>query len=655
MAILEQARSRWQAYTGEDETPLDGDTASWVVSLGVHVAVFLGLAVAGMTVVPSPPKPIAVIETSVDEPELVLDIPVPVEMVVVDEQPEVGALSDHGVDVAESLAPVLAEESVAPAIADEVLDAEIQVELVDALPTGTELSDSLVVKGDVGVGETGAAGAVDRLTVELIASLEQRPTIVCWVFDQSVSLSAQRTDIAARLERVFNELGVSEAAQSNEMFSLVFAYGQRVTPVIAQPTKKVSDVVAAIKSIPIDESGVEMTFTAIAAAAQKAAQTRLSPSKRNVMIIAFTDEAGDDQQHADQVAAYCARGQMRVFVVGVPAPFGQQQVRMKFIEFDPRYADEEQWAVVEQGPESRYPEVIKVRPKDAPDDAIDSGFGPFSLSKLCAETGGIYFAVHPNRSTKGRVSDEATAPMASGLKYFFDPSIMRDYRPDYQSQAAIDRMLAANRAKRALVDASRASVVSPMEGPTMFFPREDDGKLVNLLSDAQKKAAVLQPKIDALHSLLAAGLSDRGKIKEKRWQAGFDLALGRVLALKVRTDAYNIMLAQAKTGMKFKNPKNDTWVLRPSDDVSSVGSQTERLAKQADEFLRRVVADHPDTPWAKMAAEELKTPLGYRWGEIHTGVNAPRQGNGGNGNPNRGDDMRRNLAPPKPSRPLKNI
>ena len=128
-----------------------------------------------------------------------------------------------------------------------------------------------------------------------------------------------------------------------------------------------------------------------------------------------------------------------------------------------------------------------------------------------------------------------------------------------------------------------------------------------------------------------------------------------MLALKVRTDAYNILLAQAKSGMKFKDPKNDTWVLKPSVDVSKVGSQTERLAKQADELLRRVVADHAGTPWAQMAAEELKSPLGYSWEETYTGVNAPREGNGGNGNPNPGDDMRRNLAPPKPKRDLKKI
>jgi len=425
--------------------------------------------------------------------------------------------------------------------------------------------------------------------------------------------------------------------------------------VIDKPTQDVDKVVAAIRSIPIDESGVEKTFTAVATAAQKASQVRLSPAKRNVMIIVFTDEAGDDQQHADQVAAYCSRQQMRVFVVGVPAPFGRKYVKMKFVEFDPQYADDEQWAQVEQGPESREPEVVTVRPKNAPDEPIDSGFGPFSLAKLCAESNGIYFAIHPNRGAQGRVSDSATAPMASGLRYFFDPKVMREYRPDYQSQVEYERMLAANRAKRALVDAAKASELNPMDGPTMKFPRIDDGRLANLLSEAQKKAAVLQPKIDALYGLLAAGLPDREKIQEKRWQAGYDLALGRVEALKVRTDAYNIMLAQAKTGMRFKDPKNDTWVLKPSDDVSKVGSQTERLAKQAMERLQRVVNDHPGTPWAQMAAEELKTPLGYTWTETYTGVNAPRMGNGGNANPNRGDDMRRNLAPPKPKRPLKNI
>jgi len=215
-------------------------------------------------------------------------------------------------------------------------------------------------------------------------------------------------------------------------------------------------------------------------------------------------------------------------------------------------------------------------------------------------------------------------------------------------------VLAGNRAMKSLVDAAKSSEVAPMESPQFEFPREDDGKLALLLGEAQKKAAVLQPKIDALYGILSAGLPDRDKIKEKRWQAGYDLAIGRVLALKVRTDAYNIMLAQAKTGMKFKDPKNDTWRLVPSDDISAVGSQTEKFAVQALTFLKRVVEAHPGTPWAQMAATELKHPLGYRWEEAYTGVNARKNdGGGGGGNPS--DDKRRMLAPPKPKRPLKNL
>lgn len=656
MGMLESARRRLQEYTGEDETPLDGDTPAWAVSLVIHVVVLVTLAVAGLSTVSPTPKPITVIETPVDEEQDILEIP---REVTLDQLVEVdpGSQSDAGFESAESLAQEVSEVSVVAVEMPDLVSDDMTIEPLEVASTGLNYDENLVVKGASGMGETGASGAVDRLTLEIASSLEQRSTVVCWVFDQSVSLAGQRKEIASRLERVFDELGLTSSAQAHEMFNLVYAYGKQVTAVVDKPTVDAAEVVSAINRIPVDESGMENTFTAIAEAAKKAKQVRLSGAdRRNVMIIAFTDEVGNDEQYADSVATFCRAQAMRVFVVGVPAPFGRREVKMKFVEFDPKYAADEQWAVVEQGPESLYPEFVNVRPKNAPDEPIDSGFGPFSLSKLCAETGGIYFAVHANRGARGRVSDSATAAMSSQLRYFFDSKVMRDYRPDYLPQAQIDKMLASNKAKASLVAAAKAAQLSPMEAPTMRFPREDDGKLAMLLGEAQKKAAVLEPKIDALYGLLAAGVPDRAKIapEEKRWQAGFDLALGRVLALKVRTNAYNIMLAQAKSGMKFKNPKNDTWILKPSDDVSQVGSQTERLAKQADEALRRVVAEHPGTPWAQMAAEELRDPLGYAWEETYTGVNAPKPGNG-NGNPNPGDDKKRMLAPPQPKRDVKKI
>ena len=658
MAVLESVKRRWQEQTGEEKTPLAGDTTAWAVSLVIHVVALLALALIGIQKIDLPSSAITIVAEVEPIEEDLLIAP---EMVVAAEESSPAASDAQNLEVATAVASEISDDPVVTVDVAEAFEGEIAIDPLDLPPTGADLGAFLqtgrIGEGDTGVGIAGTGGAVDRLTVEIAASLQQRTTVVCWVFDQSVSLAGQRREIAERLDRVFEELGLAtRESHGHELLNLVFAYGQKVNPVVTQPTQETAPVVSAIDSIPVDESGVEMTFTAIAEAAKKAKQVRISPSKRNVMIIAFTDEVGDDQQYADQVAAFCRTQAMRVYVVGVPAPFGMREVRIKFKEFDPKYDNDVQWAAVEQGPESLYPEVVRVRSGREADEPIDSGFGPFSLSKLCAETGGIYFCVHANRNAAGRVADREVADMASGLRYFFDSEVMRAYRPDYQSAAKIDQLLAGNRAMKALVEAARSSEVAPMVSPLLEFPRRDDGALAQLLGDAQKKAAVLQPKIDALYGLLAAGLSDRDKVEEKRWQAGYDLALGRVLALKIRTDAYNIMLAQAKAGMKFKDPKNDTWRLEVDNDISAVGSQTEKLALQARMLLKRVVDEHPGTPWAHYAAAELRQPLGYRWEEAHTGVNEKKSDGGGGGGGNRpSDDMKRTLPPPKPKRDVKKI
>ena len=38
------------------------------------------------------------------------------------------------------------------------------------------------------------------------------------------------------------------------------------------------------------------------------------------------------------------------------------------------------------------------------EEQMDSGFGPFGLSRLAYETGGLYFTVHPNRKTGKKLS-----------------------------------------------------------------------------------------------------------------------------------------------------------------------------------------------------------------------------------------------------------
>ena len=632
--------------------------SGWFISLGLHGIVLLCLA--GITIDPLIiHAPAIQIEQPISEPEpeFVFE---PEELEVSDvDLKELGALSERGVTVAEAISSTKADIPFIPPPQNMLVPKSVRIEPVTFESMGPNEVDQLietVVGVNVGVAATGASGAIDRLSLEIARSLEDAPTTVCWVFDQSVSLAGQRQEIASRLKRVFRELSHdSQGDAPAGLTNLVLAYGQRFKFIVNKPTRVSSEVVEAIQGIEVDNSGVEKTFTAIRAAAERLSVTR-RVGRSNGMIIVFTDEVGDDQSLADQVATICRRLGVSVCVVGVPAPFGQRFIEMKYVEFDPTYASVEDWAVVEQGPETLFPEAIQISENSLSNEAIDSGFGPFSLSKLCYQTGGVYIAVHANRNLRGRVPDRATAPMSSRIRYFFDQELLRDYQPDYVSATKLRQKVASNVAKQSLVTAAAATNLRPMVSPETVFPKKSEGELANLLSLAQRSAAVLQPRVDAIYSQLLRGLPDRERIEEERWKAGFDLAMGRILAMKVRTDAYNLMLARAKSGMQFQRPKSDTWVLRPSD-VVNVGSRTEKYADQAREYLRKVVEDHPGTPWAFLAKRELGQPLGYAWDEIHTGINDPPKPRppGNNNTPMPRDDKPRSLGPPMPKRNLKRI
>jgi hypothetical protein len=333
------------------------------------------------------------------------------------------------------------------------------------------------------------------------------------------------------------------------------------------------------------------------------------------MIVVFTDEAGTDTNRAEDTIKLCRRLAIPVYVIGVPAPFGREEAKMKWVDPDPRYNQREQWGLVSQGPESFLPERIKLSFSRAreDDEPLDSGFGPYALTRLCSETGGIYFAVHPNRNLSRTVGRGETAAYSSHLAHFFDPEIMRRYRPEYVSITDYQKRIKENKARTALIKAAAGSLQpGRMDNPRLEFIKTDEAEFSRALSTAQQAAAPIEPKINTLYQILQEGEADRDKETVMRWQAGYDLAMGRTLAVKVRVETYNALLAAAKRGLKPSDPKNNTWRLRPTDIVT-VGSQYAKLADRAKMYLSRVVKDHPGTPWATEAQRELDTPLSWEW------------------------------------------
>jgi hypothetical protein len=528
---------------------------------------------------------------------------------------------------------------------------------------GLEHDDHVIIRGVGGMGITTTQGAVDRLTQEILLSLEEQPTLVVWIFDQSPSLNRQRKEIWERLDRVYTELSSVQASGSDAfkhdvtpLLSAVIAFGESVELRTRKPIEDVAELQNLIRGIPEDKSGIENVFSALKLAVDRFKSYRkgsLHEPKRNVLLIVFSDEVGDDSQLLDSVVASCQRWTMPVYIVGVPAPFGQDETFVKWVDPDPRFDQTPQWGRVSQGPETLLPERLRIDFDEAGDDldSIDSGFGPFALTRLCVETGGIYFAVHPNRRVGSRVSRSEVDPFSSYLKFFFSSDVMRKYRPQYVSAKDYYSHVTSNRCRKALVEAARASGISPMKRPETHFIRREEAQFVNDLFNAQKQAARLEPEINQLFQILKQGEVDREQEDIPRWQAGYDLAMGRILALKVRTESYNAMLAQAKRGIPTEKKESNTFTLVKSQEVD-VGSHLEGLAEKARMYLNRVLTEHPETPWALLAQRELNTPLGWEWRESFTPLATPEEmmGNGTPVPPR--DQERRMLERPLPTRPV---
>jgi hypothetical protein len=291
---------------------------------------------------------------------------------------------------------------------------------------------------------------------------------------------------------------------------------------------------------------------------------------------------------------------------------------------------------------------------------IDSGFGPFHLTRLSYETGGIYFAVHPNRNTKRRVKKWETKSYSASIQHFFDPKIMRRYKPDYVSNQTYLARLKASDSRSALVKAATFTTTGTLESPVLRFEKLNEATFVTAVSAAQQTAAIVEPQINRLYEMLKAGEEARPDEISLRWQAGFDLAIGRAIAAKVRASSYNAMLALIKTKLKFdppkdkKTPQNNTWVLVPADIVET-GSQDTKLLQKANNYLNRVIEEHPGTPWALLAQRELETPIGWKWEQDYTAPPQPREAGPNNNNNNNNAEPRipqpRMNAVPKTKRP----
>jgi von Willebrand factor type A domain len=489
-------------------------------------------------------------------------------------------------------------------------DLEVPVPVTEELPQPAK-TDVLATVATTGATEHpgGVEGAVDRLAWEIANSLREKKTLVVWLFDVSPSLSARRAVIADRVENVYKQLNALNVTADKALKSAVAVFGERASILTKEPIDDPTELVRQVRNIKSESSGNENTFAAVTMVA-KHFLTYRTQMHRDIMIIVVTDEAGSDApQYLEQSILATKKYGIRCYCVGDAAPFGRETTEAPFTMENGDVVI----GVMHRGPETLYPEALRLAYWGANDydlQNMSSGFGPYALTRLCAETNGLYF-----------IADE-------GRGKTFDPQVMRNYAPDYRPIPMIDKDIRDNKAKQSLISVAMALKVDNVPLPRLDFPAENDTVLRQAITEAQRPLAELEYKIERLKQQLEPGEKDRAKIKDARSRAGFDLAMGRVLALQARSFGYNMMLAEMKASpKKFEKAGNNQWRLVPSKDINS-GAITKKLANRAMEYLKRVVDDHPGTPWQMMAERELGTPIGWEWKESQHNPNGGGMGGG---------------------------
>ena len=461
--------------------------------------------------------------------------------------------------------------------------------------------------------------AIGRVGEELEKFVEVGPTLVVWLIDRTSSSFSLSTAAARAARQFYSSEAVKEwsAAEEPKLLSVVAELDDKVELLVDPPSGNSQAVRDAFDKIKQSDAGKELTFTAVKQLLERYENVR--SQQRQLVIVLVSDEAGDDARLADELVPRLQKNAIPVYAIGYCAPWGQENPFRKSADRGAKDAgtNEGPDAWPKHGPESHASERVHLPLPAAGfgfrsaelDDLVDSGFGPFGIERLCRAGGGAFIAVRKSGGSFASFGGTRTWPTGGEIG-FADGKASR-YAPDYVSAADYQKLLSASKARQALAQAAKIGRVDILDNPNLSFPKAaNEAQMKRQLDEAQQMSARVAPQIDRLYEALLPGEADRDQLTGARWQAQFDYALGRVLAAKARNDGYNQMIAALKAG---KGPKDvETYMLEPADSYET-SSALRKMAEKSRMYLERVVKEHPGTPWARFAEDDLKVPMGWKW------------------------------------------
>ena len=298
--MLNNFKRWWQIKTGRYETPLDTDVPFWMISLVFHLGLILLLAI--VLVPGAADRVLGSLSADTNEViELEELIPDELEVFETDEE-ELGAEAEAELAAEAMSTPILefvSDEPTAEENADFETGEIFAAELISEVSASAPDLEAVSVRGVAGRSLKHTSGAIDRIAEVIRDRMAEGDLMVVWMFDQSASLRAQRTQIAKQFDRVYQQLERFQGLDKKQirkndvdppLLTDIYQFGQTVSPLLPEPTFMLDKLRDAVANVVRDDSGKENVMQSVMTVAKKyRAMARVVPRtgkpERNVMVI----------------------------------------------------------------------------------------------------------------------------------------------------------------------------------------------------------------------------------------------------------------------------------------------------------------------------------------------------------------------------------
>ena len=461
--------------------------------------------------------------------------------------------------------------------------------------------------------------AMDRITQEIMWMLDNGDTMVVWCFDQSDSMKDDQKEIRTRIDRVYKELGLSDAADGDHLMTAVCSYGGRFAMHTRRPTSNIDAIRAAIDSVPNDRTGLEMMCPGIQAAISR--HQRFA-RKRQLALVVVSDESGHPNsniQMLESTIQMARKAGCRIYILGRESVFGYPYAYMTWRH---PQTGHHHWLQIDRGPETAFVEQLQTDGFRRRYDAFGSGFGPYFQCRLSRETGGIFFML-PSTETN----------LVRGDKRKYQLEAMRSFKPDLRPMAKqlADRKKYPLRALiwKVIYDLNPYEKANKRVVEMRWHWSPKPAEFITQLRVERNKAVLHMRYMGAAQKALEAGKILREQEASPRWQANYDLIYAQLVAYQARMYEYGAFLEYfAKNPrvvpLKVGEARLVHWTARTIPRIMT--EESKPYIAKSKLLFDAVKKNYPNTPWAARANWELKRGWGVDFAPHYRKPYVPKPG-----------------------------